>query len=60
MLDIKKNLHSDFKPKIKNFDDIDIKSMSNKEFKRKYYEHSFSWVGKKVIARNIKLIEERG
>ena len=58
--DIKKNLHLDFQPRIKNFDNIDIKNMSNKEFKRKYYEHSFSWVGKKVIARNIKLIEERG
>lgn len=57
---IKKNINEDFRPKIKNFDDKNIKNMSNKEFKRKYYEHSFSWVGKKVIARNIELIEERG
>ena len=36
-----------------------FKSMSNKEFKRKYGEYAFSWRGKKVFERNINIYKEK-
>ena len=35
----------------------EIDEISNKEFKRKYREKAFSWRGKKIIKRNIDIIE---
>lgn len=57
---VKKNLREEFKPRLKNFDEIDVKNVSNREFKRQFKDFSFSWTGKKVIVRNIELIENRG
>ena len=36
----------------------EIVSLSNKEFKRKYYNRNFSWRGKNVILRNLNLLEK--
>lgn len=59
-LNVKKDVHFDFKPRISNFDNEDIEKLSNREFKEKYKDHSFSWIGKKRIIRNIEIIESRG
>lgn len=37
----------------------EISAMSNKEFLRKYGDRSFSWRGKKVLERNLKIIDEK-
>lgn len=58
--DIKRDIHLDFKPRLKNFDGEDIEKLSNREFKEKYKDYSFSWIGKKRIIRNIQIIESRG
>lgn len=54
------NLHRDFKPEIFNFDDLDLASLSNKAFKKKYKDFAFAWSGKKVIERNIEILASRG
>ncbi|MBQ2931509.1 MAG: DUF1730 domain-containing protein [Clostridia bacterium] len=36
----------------------DIEGLSNKEFKEKYGRYAFSWRGKSVILRNLRLYEE--
>lgn len=54
------NLHRDFKPEILNFDDLDLASLSNKAFKKKYKDFAFAWSGKKVIERNIEILASRG
>ncbi len=36
----------------------DIEHLSNKEFKEKYKNYAFSWRGKTVLLRNLKLYEE--
>ena len=37
----------------------DVEKLSNKEFKEKFGEYAFSWRGKNVILRNLRVIEER-
>lgn len=34
----------------------DIESLSNREFKEKYAKYAFSWRGKKVLERNLKIL----
>lgn len=34
----------------------DIENLSNKEFKEKYGKYAFSWRGKKVLERNLKIL----
>ena len=43
---------------IYNLDYSKLDSMSNKEFKRKYGDRSFSWRGKKIIIRNMNLVKK--
>lgn len=57
---ILKNKNKEFKPLITGFEKEKIENMSNKGFKRTYKDFSFSWVGKKVILRNIENISARG
>jgi len=40
-----------------NIDLSDIENLSNREFMKKYGDRAFSWRGKAVIARNLKLIQ---
>lgn len=54
------NKNEEFRPKIHYFDYNNIKQMSNKGFKKKYKDFSFSWVGRKIILRNMDYIKERG
>lgn len=56
--DILKNLHEEFKPKLSSLDDINLKEFSNRQFKRKFRDFSFSWVGKKTLLRNIELMKK--
>lgn len=56
--DILRNIHAEFRPRIINFDDIDIDEYSNRKFKKAFRDYSFSWVGKKVIKRNIQILKE--
>lgn len=58
--DVVKNKHIEFKPKLENLDDIDIRKMSNKGFKREFKDFSFSWINRKLIVRNMDLIDKRG
>lgn len=37
----------------------EIDEISNKEFKRRYKEKAFSWRGKKIIQRNIEIVENK-
>ena len=37
----------------------EIHNISNKEFRRRYKERAFSWRGKKIIQRNIDILEEK-
>lgn len=57
---ILKNIHADFRPEIFCFDDLDLASLSNKAFKKKFKDFAFAWSGKKVIERNIKILASRG
>ena len=41
---------------IVNLDYDEINEISNKEFKRRYWDRAFSWRGKKVIKRNMDII----
>ena len=41
-----------------NLDKDEINSISNKEFKRRYKEKAFSWRGKKIIQRNMEILEK--
>jgi epoxyqueuosine reductase len=43
---------------IYNLDYNELEDMSNKEFKRKYGDRSFSWRGKKIIIRNMNLTKK--
>ncbi len=40
-----------------NYDEIS--EISNKEFKRRYWDRSFSWRGKKIIKRNMDIISKK-
>ena len=42
-----------------NLDEEEINSISNKEFKRRYNDKAFSWRGKKIIKRNMDIINEK-
>ena len=42
--------------KIINLNYNEINEISNKEFKRRYWDRAFSWRGKKIIQRNIDII----
>lgn len=57
---IEKNLHEDFKPKLRNLDGVNIEKMSNRQFKKEFRDYSFSWIGKKRIIRNKENIDRRG
>ena len=57
--------HNNIKPKpmieftqclIHSIDIEDIKDMSNKEFLKKYKDRAFSWRGRKVLERNLNII----
>jgi len=39
--------------------DLDFEEMSNKEFKKKYENRAFSWRGKAVLERNLKIFEKK-
>lgn len=41
-----------------SFDVDEISEMSNKEFKRRFKNYSFSWVGRKIILRNLEILEK--
>lgn len=56
-INIKKNIDSVFKPSLSNFDNEDLDHISNNEFRRRYGEYSFSWVGRKTLLRNIEMIK---
>lgn len=43
---------------IENLDLEKINQLSNKEFKRSYYNRAFSWRGKGIIKRNLEILEE--
>lgn len=43
---------------IDNINLSDLENLSNREFMKKYKSRAFSWRGKGVLERNIKLIEE--
>ena len=52
--------HHEFEPNENLLDELKkIDNLSNKEFKKKFNNYSFSWRGKKIIARNLKLIKKR-
>ncbi|MEJ8554112.1 tRNA epoxyqueuosine(34) reductase QueG [Tepidibacter sp. Z1-5] len=42
-----------------NIDYEEIKIISNKEFKRRYRDRAFSWRGRKVILRNLEIINKK-
>lgn len=42
---------------IYNLKEEEINNISNKEFRRRYKEKAFSWRGKKIIQRNIEILE---
>lgn len=42
---------------IYNLKQEEINNISNKEFRRRYKEKAFSWRGKKIIQRNIEILE---
>ena len=44
------------KNRIEKLSLCDIEGLSNKEFKEKYGDYAFSWRGKKVLERNLKLL----
>lgn len=43
---------------IEKLDLDEINRISNKEFKRRYYNRAFSWRGKGIIKRNLEILEE--
>lgn len=43
---------------IEKLDLEEINQISNKEFKRRYYNRAFSWRGKGIIKRNLEILEE--
>ena len=43
---------------ITTLSDEEINSISNKEFKRRYKDRSFSWRGRNIIKRNMDIIKE--
>lgn len=43
---------------IEKLDLEEINRISNKEFKRRYYNRAFSWRGKGIIKRNLEILEE--
>ncbi len=45
------------KDRILSFEEEELSSMSNKEFFKKYGSYAFSWRGKNVLLRNLKLFE---
>ncbi|CAH2212313.1 tRNA epoxyqueuosine(34) reductase QueG [Tepidibacter aestuarii] len=42
-----------------NIDYEEINTISNKEFKRRYRDRAFSWRGRKVILRNLEIINKK-
>jgi epoxyqueuosine reductase QueG len=44
--------------RIENLNLSDVENLSNREFKEKYSDYAFSWRGKNVLIRNLKIIEE--
>lgn len=57
--DIIYNKNEEFRPI--NFSiDKSIKDLSNRQFREKYKDYSFSWVGKKTLVRNLEILEKRG
>ncbi|WP_283594749.1 tRNA epoxyqueuosine(34) reductase QueG [Paraclostridium bifermentans] len=42
---------------IYNLKEEELNNISNKEFRRRYKEKAFSWRGKKIIQRNIEILE---
>ena len=45
--------------RIKSLSLADIEHLSNREFKEKYHDRAFAWRGKKVLERNLKIIEDK-
>lgn len=45
--------------RITNLKAEDIEGLSNKEFKEKYGRYAFSWRGKSVLLRNLRIYEEK-
>jgi epoxyqueuosine reductase len=54
----KTNIEEFYKDLMFNLSKDEIDNISNKEFKRRYKEKAFSWRGKKIIQRNIELLEK--
>lgn len=44
---------------MEGFNSEEIYEISNKEFQRRYKNYSFSWVGRKVIERNLRILENK-
>ena len=42
-----------------NIDYEEINTISNKEFKRRYRDRAFSWRGRKIILRNLEIINKK-
>ncbi|MDO5725054.1 MAG: tRNA epoxyqueuosine(34) reductase QueG [Tissierellia bacterium] len=55
---IKPNEHPEFQPMITSLNREEIQNMSNREFKRQYQKHAFSWRGKGIILRNMDYIDK--
>lgn len=46
------------KNRIENLCLSDLENLSNREFKEKYSDYAFSWRGKNVLIRNLKILNE--
>lgn len=55
----KTNIEEFYKDLMFNIDESEIETISNKEFKRKYKEKAFSWRGKKILKRNIDILNNK-
>lgn len=55
----KTNLKDFYENIIKKLNKEEIDEISNKEFKRRYGDRAFSWRGRKIIKRNMDIINEK-
>lgn len=53
---VRTNVHEEFRPRITGLDE-NVKSMSNRQFKKTYKDHALSWTPRSVIARNMEVLD---
>lgn len=53
---IKTNVHQEFRPVIYGLPD-QVKTMSNRAFKRTYKDFAFAWSGREVLVRNMEVLD---